>query len=259
MITLTSDFGYKDPFVGIMKAVIAGINPQARMIDLSHGIAPQDIMGAALLMRHSVNYFPQGTVHVAVVDPGVGGERRPILIEAGESYFVGPDNGIFSLALADKTPSRIIHLSNPAFHRQPVSATFHGRDIFAPVAAHLSLGTDPTRIGEPLHDFTRITWPAVTAISNGLEGEVVYIDGFGNLFTNVGIHALKAFPNANTIVFSVSGVDIEGLATHYAAVANGDFVALMNSCGLLEIAVYRGSAQSRCGARIGDKIQIHSF
>ncbi|MGH7929630.1 MAG: SAM hydrolase/SAM-dependent halogenase family protein [Candidatus Binatia bacterium] len=255
MITLISDFGYKDPFVGIMKAVIAGINPQARIIDLSHGIAPQDIVGAALLIRHSVNYFPRGTVHVAVVDPGVGSGRRPILIEAAESYFVGPDNGIFSLALTDEIPSRIIHLSNPAYHRKPVSTTFHGRDIFAPVAAHLSLGVDSALIGDPVQDFARITWPVVTVIPNGLEGEIVYIDGFGNLFTNVGPQQLSALPD-DKLVFSVAGVVIEGLASHYAAAVSGDLVALINSWELLEIAVYRGNAQDRCDARIGDKIQI---
>src|SRR5687767_5648334 len=138
IITLTSDFGYTDSFVGIMKGVIGGINPRARIVDLSHGVAPHDIMGAALLLRYSVNYFQQGTVHLAVVDPGVGSARRPILIEAAGNYFVGPDNGVLSLACADAKPLRTIHLSNPAYHRPSVSKTFHGRDVFAPVAAHLS-------------------------------------------------------------------------------------------------------------------------
>ena len=255
MITLTTDFGYKDPFVGIMKGVIGGINPQARIIDLTHGIAPQEIVGAALLLHHAVNYFPRGSIHVAVVDPGVGSDRRPILIEARGNYFIGPDNGIFSLALRDEVPSRIVHLSNPAYHRMPVSTTFHGRDIFAPVAAHLSLGVDCTVMGEATGEFTRLPWPAVTATSNGLEGEIVYIDGFGNLFTSVGVEDLKAL-SSDRLEFTVCGVVTQGLVTHYAAAAVGDFVALINSWGLLEIAVYRGNAQDRCGARTGDKIQI---
>jgi hypothetical protein len=255
IITLTSDFGHKDPFVGIMKGVIAGINAQARIIDLSHGVAPQDIMGAALLLRHSVNYFPAGSVHVAVVDPAVGSARRPILIEAAGNYFVGPDNGIFSLALAEEIPLRIIHLSNAVYHRQPASTTFHGRDIFAPVAAHLSLGADATAFGDPIEDFTRIAWPAITAIEGGIEGEIVYIDGYGNLFTNIGAQQLQELAG-NGLAFSVGAVVIEGLATHYAAGAIHSCIALMNSWGLLEIAVNRGSAQSRYGARVGDKVQV---
>src|SRR5918999_5556993 len=117
IITLTSDFGYKDSFVGIMKGVIAGINPHARIIDLTHGVAPQDVMGAAMLLRHSVDYFPPGTVHVAVVDPGVGGARRPILIEAAGHFFVGPDNGVWSLACREATALRVVHLTNTAYHR----------------------------------------------------------------------------------------------------------------------------------------------
>src|SRR5574341_2016219 len=140
LITLTTDFGYSDPFVGIMKGVIARINPNAQVIDLSHGIPPQDIMAGALVLRHSVSYFPRGAVHVAIVDPGVGGARRPLLIECDGSYFVGPDNGLLSLALEDKQPARIVELSNPSYHLQSASKTFHGRDIFAPVAAYLSLG-----------------------------------------------------------------------------------------------------------------------
>jgi hypothetical protein len=258
IISLTSDFGYKDPFVGIMKAVILGINPRATLIDVSHGVAPQDIMGAALLLRHAVGYFPRGSVHVAVVDPGVGSPRRPILIEAAGNYFVGPDNGVFSLALADKAPARIIYLSNPAYHRQPLSTTFHGRDIFAPVAAHFSLGTNVTEFGDPVEDFARIRWPAVTVAPSSLQGEIVYIDGFGNLFTNLRAQELKALPGEN-LEIRLGNVVIEGLASHYAAVGAGHFVALINSWELLELAVNQGNAQERCDARVGDKIEVRAL
>ena len=258
IIALTTDFGYKDPFVGIMKGVIAGINPQARIIDLSHGVAPQDIMGAALILRHSVNHFPRGTIHVAVVDPGVGGARRPILIEAAGNYFIGPDNGILSLALGNKEPARIIHLSNPNYHRQPVGATFHGRDIFAPVAAYLSVGIDVTAFGEPVLDFTRIAWPGITRSSAGLHGEIVYIDGFGNLFTNVTERELEDLP-VEKLAISVGDVVIQGLTANYSAGGKGSCGALINSWGLLEVAVYQGNAQQHCGARIGDKIQIRAL
>src|SRR4026207_81655 len=134
VITLTTDFGYQDPFVGIMKGVIATINPQAQVIDLSHGVPAQNVMVGALILQHSIPYFPAGTIHVVVVDPGVRGARSPILIEHGGSYFVGPDNGVLSLALEGKAPESIVELTNGRFHLQHVSKTFHGRDIFAPVA-----------------------------------------------------------------------------------------------------------------------------
>jgi hypothetical protein len=258
IISITTDFGYKDPFVGIMKGVIGGINPQARIIDLSHGVAPQDVMGAALILRHSVNHFPRGSIHVAVVDPGVGGARRPILIEAAGNYFIGPDNGVLSLAPGNKEPARIIHLSNPNYHRHPVSATFHGRDIFAPVAAHLSLGIDVTTFGEPVHDFTRIAWPGITQSSGGLHGEIVYIDGFGNLFTNVTERELEDLP-VDKLAISVGDVVIQGLTAYYSAGGKGSCIALINSWGLLEVAVYQGNAQQHCGARIGDKIHIRAL
>jgi S-adenosyl-L-methionine hydrolase (adenosine-forming) len=254
MITLTSDFGYKDSFVGIMKGVIAGINPQARIVDLSHGVAPQDVMGAALLLRHSVKYFPPRTIHVAVVDPGVGSARRPIMIEAAGNYFVGPDNGVLSLACAESQPLRTIHLSNTAYHRPSVSKTFHGRDIFAPVAAHLSLGVDAASFGEPVEDFAQLAWPALTVTSTAVQGEIVYIDHFGNLLTNIGAGQLQAFAK-DKLAFNLRGIVIGGLASHYAAAGAGGLVALINSWEVLEIAVYQGNAQQRCGARIGDKVE----
>src|SRR4029450_1954680 len=131
IITLTTDFGYKDSFVGIMKGVIAGINPQARVIDITHGIPPQDILAGALTLRHSVKYFPPGTIHVAVVDPGVGSARRPLLLECEGNYFIGPDNGVLSLAVENIRSAQIVQLSNPTYHLYPTSTTFHGRDIFA--------------------------------------------------------------------------------------------------------------------------------
>jgi len=140
LITLTTDFGHRDPFVGIMKGVIAGINPKAQVIDLTHGIPPQDVMAAALALRHSVAYFPRDSIHVVVVDPGVGGSRRPLLIESAGNYFIGPDNGVLSLATAAAESLQVFELSNPDYRLEPTSATFHGRDIFAPAAAHLSLG-----------------------------------------------------------------------------------------------------------------------
>jgi S-adenosylmethionine hydrolase len=255
IITLTTDFGYQDSFVGIMKGVIAGINPQARIIDMTHGIPPQDILAGALTLRHSVKYFLLGTIHVAVVDPGVGSARRPLLIECEGNYFIGPDNGVLSLAVENTKSAHIVHLSNPTYHLQPISTTFHGRDIFAPAAAHLSLGVPATAFGEPLDQIVRLAIPKIVRKERSIEGEIVYIDNFGNLFTNVCAHDLTGLP-VDTLDFVVGSVRIRGLSQNYAAPRGGGFVAVLNSWDLLEIAAYKENAQKRTGAKIGDKVEI---
>ena len=255
LITLTTDFGYNDPFVGIMKGVIAGINPDAHVIDLCHDIPPQNVMAGALVLRHSVSYFPRGTIHVAVIDPGVGGARRPLLIECDGSYFVGPDNGVLSLALDGKQPARIVHLSNSTYHLQPVSGTFHGRDIFAPVAAYLSLGVATVAFGESVESFVRLKLPEPERTARRITGEVVYIDSFGNLFTNISEHDLTGL-TADNLVISLRDATIRGLAPNYAAAVEGELVALVNSWGLMEIALNKGSARQRTGAQIGDKVEV---
>lgn len=255
LITLTTDFGTIDPFVGIMKGVIYGINSQATIVDLSHGVFPQDVLAGALILRHSVNYFPPGTIHVAVVDPGVGGLRKPLLIEAGGSFFIGPDNGIWSLALAERTLGRVIHLSNLDYHLKPVSATFHGRDIFAPVAAHLSLGITADAFGESLPGYTRIDLPRIQSHGEEIIGEIIYIDGFGNLFTNIGDHDLTDLAR-DKITIALRDIHIKGVSTNYAAVASGEYAALLNSWGLLEIAANKSNAQQRSGATVGDKVRV---
>jgi len=255
LITLTTDFGYTDPFVGIMKGVICGIDPQARIVDLSHGIPAQDIMAAALVLRQSTKYFQRGTIHVAVVDPGVGSARRPLLVESEGNYFIGPDNGVLSLVAGERTPGRIIHLSNPAYQLQPTSATFHGRDIFAPAAAHLSRGVAPETFGETIRDFARLTWPPVIKTGTTIKGKIVYIDGFGNLSTNIGADDLKELIRHNPTI-TLRDLTIFGLSRNYAGVEQDKYVALINSWGLLEIAIYKGNAQQRSGAIIGDQVQV---
>jgi S-adenosyl-L-methionine hydrolase (adenosine-forming) len=259
LITLTTDFGYADSYVGIMKGVIYRIDPQARIVDLSHGVAAQDIMAAALLLRHSVQYFPRGTIHVAVVDPGVGGVRRPLLVEADGDYLIGPDNGVLSLAATTRErPNRIIHLSNTTYSLRPTSATFHGRDIFAPVAAYLSLGVAAEAFGATINDWVELHWPTILRSGVTIEGEIVYIDGFGNLFTNIRAHDLEELP-ARSLKITVRDLSIPGLAENYAAVESGQYVALINSWGLLEIAIYKDSAQRRSGASVGDKVKVAPF
>ena len=255
VITLTTDFGYQDSFVGVMKGVIAGINPQARVIDLTHGIPAQDILAGALTLRHSIQYFPRGTIHVAVIDPGVGSSRKPILVESAGNYLIGPDNGVLSLALQGGNGNRITHLSNSAYHLQPISATFHGRDVFAPVAAHLSLGVPPAAFGETLEDMVRTEVPAVIREGQRLHGEIIYIDRFGNLFTNIQRHDLSGITEERLEII-LGSLRIIGLAASYSTVAEGDFAAVFNSWGLLEIVLTRDNAQKRSGAKLGDKVEI---
>jgi hypothetical protein len=255
LITLTTDFGLQDSFVGIMKGVIAGINPQVRVIDVTHGIPVQNVMAGALALQHSIAYFPRGTIHVAVVDPGVGSARRPILIECDGNYLIGPDNGVLSLAIGALKPDHIVELSNPIYQLRPASATFHGRDIFAPAAAHLSLGVAPAAFGPKSATFLNLARPKVRRREKTLEGEIVYIDAFGNLFTNIEEHDLTG-PAADRAEIAVGSVCVPGLSLSYGAAAVGDFVAVINSWGLLEIAVYRGNAQKNTGAKIGDKVTV---
>jgi S-adenosylmethionine hydrolase len=255
LITLTTDFGLQDPYAGIMKGVIAGINPTAAVVDLTHGIPAQEIWPGALTLRHSIRYFPRGTIHVAVVDPGVGSARRPLLIECDGNYLIGPDNGLLSLAVGRQATLRIVHLSNSAYHLQPTGTTFHGRDIFAPVSAHLSLGVPLDAFGARAEDFVRLPFPEVVARGNEIIGEIIYADKFGNLFTNIAEHDLTGRPGGRyEIVLGKNRVS--GVAPNYAAARACDFVAVINSWGLLEIAVNRGSAQERSGAMIGDKVQL---
>jgi S-adenosylmethionine hydrolase len=256
-ITLTTDFGYKDPFVGIMKGVILGISPAARIVDLSHGIAPQDIRGAALVLQHAAPFFPPGTIHVAVVDPGVGSDRRALLIEAEGNFFVGPDNGVLSYAVRDKTVAHIVELANENYHLKEKSATFHGRDVFAPVAAHLSLGAPARNFGPTIASYIRLDWPAVMKTDDGIAGEIIYIDNFGNLITNVSENDLQSLPREKLAV-SLAEVTIHGLAANYARAEKNDYAALINSWGLLEISCFNDRAHIRSGAAVGDPVHIRA-
>ncbi len=255
IITLTTDFGYRDPFVGTMKGVLLGINPNLCLVDISHGIPPQDILAGALVLSSAVPFFPPGTIHIGVVDPGVGSERRPLMIEAGGAYFVGPDNGLFSLALMGKEPQRIIELTTDSYHLKPTSMTFHGRDVFAPVAAHLSLGASPEKLGTSTSDFIRLPWPEVSQKKKNLHGEIIYVDGFGNLITNIREDHLRPFPK-DALSISIGRRKIHGLSASYISVPEGKFVALMNSWRYLEIAVRNGSASEQTGISVGTPVLV---
>lgn len=256
LITLTTDFGLQDAFVGVMKGVIAGINPKAQVIDLTHGIPPQNILAGALTLRYSVAYFPPGAIHVAVIDPGVGSARLPLLIECDGCYFIGPDNGVLSLAIGERAPAAIIALANPAYHLQPASATFHGRDVFAPAAAHLSRGVPPASFGEKLTTFQRLPFPACVRSAEKITGEIIYVDHFGNLFTNIAERDLTGLDVARCAIVLGGGVRVSGISSSYAAAHRGELVGIINSWGLLEIAEPGGSARQRSGAGVGDRVEV---
>jgi S-adenosylmethionine hydrolase len=206
------------------------------------------------VLRYAVPAFPPGTIHVAVVDPGVGSGRRPLLIEAEGSFFIGPDNGLLSLALEGKKTGRIIHLANQSYHLKPTSATFHGRDIFAPVAAYLSLGIGAGDFGEEVDDFTRLEWPELVEAEGGLIGKVIYIDTFGNLVTNIRESDLGDF-GSRGLTISVAGATAHGLASSYSSEEAG-YAAIINSWGLLEIFSFSGNAQLLSGAKLGDTVSV---
>ena len=256
IITLTTDFGYRDPFVGIMKGVVSSINPAATIIDLTHGVAPQDVTGGALALAAAVDFFPAGTIHVAVVDPGVGGNRRPILLETGRACYVGPDNGLMSLAADRQRLIRTIHLSNPEYHLRPTSTTFHGRDIFAPVAAHVSAGVPLEKLGRVVEIFEALTIPVPEIQGEDrIAGEVIYIDGFGNLTTNIRREDLEPF-SADGVSVRIGDAVIRGLSANYASVEPGNYLTLVNSWNRLEISRCHGNAQSSLGARVGTPVLL---
>jgi len=252
LITLTTDFGLSDPFVGIMKGVIATRAPQVPVVDVSHGIPPQAVVVGAFVLQQAAPYFPRGTVHVAIVDPGVGGQRRALCIETDAGCFVGPDNGVLSLAAEAAGIRRIVELTEEQFFLSPRSATFHGRDVFAPVAAALATSTPPGDLGIVRGDLVRVPMPTPVSDATGVHGEVLYVDHFGNLISNLPPALFPAGP----FVVSVAGVRIGPVSQMYAAVAPGALIALVDSFGLLEIAVRDGCAHDALACDIGAPIAL---
>ena len=263
IVTLLTDFGTRDAFVGIMKGVILGVNPRARLVDLTHDIEPQDLRAGALVLRSAVRYFPRRTVHLAVVDPGVGSARRAIAIATPHAFLVGPDNGVLApaaLALGIKRAHTIDveRLTAVKILRQPVSATFHGRDVFAPVAAHLSAGLPVQSLGPATGGIEELALPACRTSAGKIAGEVIHVDRFGNLVTNIAagdLRQLNGFSPAHLSV-SIAAMRIRGLVPAYAAVAEGGVLAIIDSWGQLEIAVRGGSAAQRLAADRGSPVQV---
>ncbi len=256
IITLLTDFGTKDHYVASLKGVILGINPQCTLVDITHQISPQDIEEGAFVLANAYACFPKGTIHLAVVDPGVGGPRRPILVETGNYVFVGPDNGLFTLALKRENLKRAVVLRTKKYFLSQMSETFHGRDLFAPVAGHLSLGVSPARFGDRIESWTELPFPKVSIIGDELIGEIIHIDAFGNLISNVDEDQLAGFAGKEPIIVRTGKKSIEGLKKGYWEGNRGELIALVGSGDFLEISVRDGSAQKKLKASKGDRIKI---
>jgi S-adenosylmethionine hydrolase len=274
IITLTTDFGYDDAYVGAVKGAILSINPDANIIDISHSIKPQNILQAAFILSTAYRYFPKQTIHVAIVDPGVGSDRQGIILKTPSAIFVAPDNGILSYIIDDlfsvesnslteqtqdlteivfKKGLEAAAITDPRFWRQPVSSTFHGRDIFAPVAAGLSLGISLYEFGEKINSLHILPTPKPSADSDGnLVGRVLHIDRFGTLITNIKSNNIPG----KSIVIEVAGYCIQGVSDYYAQ--KEGIIAIVGSSGYLEISLRDGSACEFLGAAVGDEIKVIS-
>jgi S-adenosylmethionine hydrolase len=272
LITLTTDFGTADGYVGTMKGVILGITPDARLVDLSHGIAPQDVHEAAFVLFASYPFFPAHAVHLVVVDPGVGGARRAIALRTPSGTFVGPDNGVFSYVMAREPMEALVELADPCYRLSHVSHTFHGRDIFAPAAAHLAAGVPVADLGPPISDPFTLPLPRLDVAVEGIVGQVLYVDHFGNVVTSIGqfqwdddgLWLEPAFGDAEPrvrldaarVVVAAAGQEVAEVRRTYADVAPGEVLALVGSSGYLEVAVREGSAALLLGVQPGDEVAL---
>lgn len=247
IITLTTDFGLGDPYVAMMKGVILSINPGAQVVDISHQIKAGSIIQAANLVRETFPFFPKGTVHLAVVDPGVGSERRLMGLEAAGHFFVGPDNGIFWPVIEDHEEITIIQLTEKKYFLPSISHTFHGREIFAPVAAHLSRDVELKRMGSRMYDPVKLKVPKPQQEGEILYGQITRVDNFGNLITNIHRSDLEAFVQSDKPLIRVGDLTIKELSPIYADMEEGEALALINSADWLEIAVNLGRASQYVG------------
>ena len=259
IITLLTDFGLQDGYVGVMKGVIWGICPDAHIADITHTIAPQNIRQGALALALTCPYYPTGSVHVAVVDPGVGTTRRPVAIRIGEHFFVGPDNGLFSPVLdeAERSgkPVTVVQLDQPEYWLKDISHVFHGRDIFSPVAAHLACGVPFEKVGTPIHDPVRFTLPEAKVTTNGIKGQVMLLDNYGNMYTNIPLAAL-ASRDPSSLKILVAGQVIEGLLPSFGFGVPGHLVAVHGTYGTLTVAQVNGNAAALLASGVDTPVEV---
>ena len=259
VITLMTDFGTNDHFVGVMKGVILNINPKVQIVDITHAVPPQDVHGAAFLINSTYRYFPDGTIHVVVVDPGVGSRRRAIICQTDTAYFVCPDNGILSYILDSNTAHRVVLLDNATYWLSEISNTFHGRDIFAPAAAHLSRGISLSQFGDMVNKVMRVPIQIPQVTKTAIVGSVIWVDRFGNLITNLTSDMLESFGMDSGFVVKAGTAEIYRLNRAYAESEEGECLAIIGSSGYLEISVNQRSAARILGLKRSDVVQIHKI
>jgi len=251
---LLTDFGTKDYFVSSMKGVILSINPRCCLIDISHEVYPQDIREGAFILSNSFSYFPKGTIHLAVVDPGVGSERKPILIETKNYFFVGPDNGLLALAAKQDGVRKVIWLTNKKYFLTHISSTFHGRDIFSPVAGYLSLGIKAKAFGNEIDNWVRLDIKEPIIQGKKLIGEIIHIDHFGNLISNIDLKRFKKFVGSNEFIIRIKEIKTLKIKQGYWEGRDREIIAIFGSTGFLEISVKEGSAKNILKANVGDPV-----
>ncbi|MBN2089143.1 SAM-dependent chlorinase/fluorinase [candidate division KSB1 bacterium] len=259
LVTLLTDFGGNDGYVGIMKGVMLGINPSIKFVDLAHEIPPHQIAAGAYILNSAYPYFPDGTIHVAVIDPGVGSDRSILLCEANDQFFLAPDNGLLKFIFHNHRIDRVIHVTNSCYFLPSVSHTFHGRDIFAPVAAYLSIGHRIENFGEWTSDFKRGNLPVLKMTKNSITGEIVYIDRFGNLITNILPNALDIVPAGAQFWIRIASHQIKGIASCYANGRENEPIALWGSSNSLEIALNQDRADHFLNVNYGDEVCLEWF
>jgi len=253
-ITLLTDFGARDTYVGQMKGVIAQLAPNETVIDLTHEVPPQDLVAAAIALDCAVDAFPRNTIHIAVIDPGVGSARRGIAARSEQFTLVGPDNGLFTAVWQRYPPKRIVALTNPQYHGQRVSATFHGRDVFAPAAAHLATGAPLAQLGETVDTPVRLDLPEPQRKDDHIELAVLHVDHFGNLITNMPAAQLAEYKQC---AITVGQTRIDELHTTFSDVPEGAPVAYLGSSDRLELAIRNGNAAQQWRINAGDTLRFH--
>jgi len=256
IITLTTDFGTGSPYVGAMKGVILSINSAATLVDLTHDVPAQDVHHAAVVLEDVTDRFPDETIHLVVVDPGVGTDRTIVYVRIRRQHYVAPANGVLSRLVRRTPATRIVQVANSEYWLNPVSATFHGRDIMAPVVAHLSLGVDPEQLGPPLDSIGRLQWPGVYQTPERIDGEVLAIDSFGNLITNITADMLANRPTDERVCVVCGLYETWGIFNTYADQPQGTFIALIDSNGRLELAVGGDNAATRLGIQVGTPVTV---
>jgi S-adenosylmethionine hydrolase len=258
VITLTTDFGLKDPYVAEMKAAILSVSPNVTILDISHKIEKFNIRMGAYILASASPYFPKGTIHVAVVDPGVGTKRRPLLIQTKHNFYVGPDNGVLVLAANSQGIEHIYEITNRKLMLPKISNTFHGRDIFAPAAAHLANGTPPTEFGQEIHEIVTPEFAKITRRKDMLIGEVLHVDGFGNIITNFGEKDVELMKIKQIVNVKLRNARLKlKFCKAYADVESQKPLALVGSHNFLEISINQGNAAETFKIKSGDKVTLY--